>query len=100
MSEPQSPSSATQAVVPYHAPFPFVRLLYAIGFGFVAYFALHVLFFLAFVQFVMFAINGRVNEELKSFCSSLIQYESELLSYIVFASDEAPFPFGPFPKAK
>jgi hypothetical protein len=100
MSDSQNSSGPSQAVVPYHAPFPFVRVLYAIGFGFVAYFVLHVLFFLAVVQVVMFAINGRANEELKSFCSSLIQYEAELLGYISFARDVQPFPFGPFPKSQ
>jgi hypothetical protein len=100
MSDSQNSSGPSQAVVPYHAPFPFVRLLYAIGYGFVAHFVLLVLFFLAFVQFVMLAINGRANEELKSFCASLIQYEFELLGYICFAHDAQPFPVGPFPRAR
>ena len=89
----QPPPQATP-----HPPFPFVRLFYAIGFGVIAYFVLHVLFALAFVQFFLLAINGRVNEEMKSFSLNLVQYLWELGAFIVFARDEPPFPFGPFPK--
>ena len=106
MSDPTNPSAAIPppgqvpppAALPHHPPFPIARVLYAIGFGFVAWFVLHILFFLAVVQVVMIAINGHTNDELKRFCGSLIQYESELFAYITFASDEQPFPLGPFPK--
>jgi hypothetical protein len=93
------PSGATQALpVPIHPPFPIVRLLFAIGFGFVASFVLWVLFAIAFAQFVVFAINGRVNDELKGFSLSLVQYLWELLAFIAFVRDDRPFPFGPFPR--
>ncbi len=87
-----------QAAVPHHPPFPFVRLLFAIGYGFVAWFVMHVIFVLAAAQFVVIAVNGRANDELKAFCTTLIQYEWELLAYITFVRDEQPFPIGPFPK--
>ena len=80
-----------------HPPFPGVRVLYAIGFAFLAYFALHVLFVLALIQVVVLAINGRTNEELKHFSLNLIQYLWEVLAFITFARDERPFPLGPFP---
>ena len=79
-------------------PFPGVRLLYAIGYGILAYFLLHVLFAVALVQFVLLAINGKLNEELKAFSLNLVQYLLELVAFIVFARDEHPFPIGPFPK--
>ena len=81
-----------------HPPFPAVRLLYAIGFGLLAYFVLVALFVIGFVQFVVLAINGRVNVELKSFSANLVQYLFELAGFIVFVRDETPFPLGPFPK--
>ena len=52
---------------------------------------------LALIQFVVVAINGKVNEELKDFCISLVQYLWELLAFITFVRDEQPFPLGPFP---
>jgi hypothetical protein len=100
MSDAPNPNAAPppQAVVPHHPPFPVVRLLYSIGYGFIAWFVLHIIFVLAVVQFVMLAVNGRVNEEVKSFCNTLLQYEWELLAFITFVRDEQPFPVGPFPK--
>jgi len=80
------------------APFPAVRFLYSILYGVIAYFAVSILFILAFLQFIIVAINGRANEELKSFCFSLVQYLWELFAYITFVRDEQPFPVGNFPK--
>ncbi len=94
-------NSGTQAVPPSQVakpPFPAVRLLYAIGYGILAYFVLHVLFAIALIQFIVFAINGRVNAELKSFSANLVQYLWDLLAFIVFVRDEQPFPIGPFPR--
>ena len=79
-------------------PFPAVRLLYAIGFAVVAWFVFWITLILALVQFVVVAINGKVNEELKSFTVNLIQYLWELLAFITFVRDEQPFPIGPFPR--
>lgn len=80
------------------APFPAVRLLYAIGFGVVAWFVFWITLILALAQFVVVAINGRENEELRTFAINLIQYLWELLAFISFVRDEQPFPIGPFPK--
>ncbi len=89
------PPSQPQAARP---PFPVVRLLYSIGYGILAWFVLHVLFAIALVQFVLFAINGHMNVELKNFSANLVQYLWDLLAFIVFVRDEQPFPIGPFPK--
>ena len=59
---------------------------------------IHVVFLLAVIQFVVIAINGRGNDELKHFCLVLVQYLWELLAFITFVRDEHPFPLGPFPK--
>ena len=75
-----------------------MRLLYSIGYGFLAWFVLHIVFLLAVVQFVMIAINGRANEELKHFSLTLLQYLWELVAFITFVRDEQPFPLGPYPK--
>jgi hypothetical protein len=79
-------------------PLPLARLFYAIGYGILAYFLLHVLFAIALIQFIVFAINGHVNDELKRFSAGLAQYLWDLAAYIVFVRDEQPFPIGPFPR--
>lgn len=84
---------------PAKAPFPLVRLLYSFGFGVLAWLALWLLFVLATVQFIVFAITGRVNQELKTFNLNLLQYIWEACAFIIFVRDEQPFPLGPFPKS-
>jgi hypothetical protein len=92
------PGGAQSLPIAVHPPFPAARLLYAIGFAIVAWIVLWVALVLGAAQFVVFAINGRVNEELKNFSLSLVQYLWELLAFVTFVRDEKPFPIGPFPK--
>ncbi len=80
-------------------PFPVVRLLYAIGFAVVAWFVFWIVLALALMQFVIVALQGRVNEEVKKLSLNLIQYLWELLAFIAFVRNEQPFPVGPFPQA-
>jgi hypothetical protein len=95
---PPPPPPGGQSAPPPHPPFPAARLFYAIGYGIIAWFVIHVVFLLAVIQFVVIAINGRGNDELKHFCLVLVQYLWELLAFITFVRDEQPFPLGPFPK--
>lgn len=79
-------------------PFPVVRLLYAIGFAVVAWFVFWFVLVLALMQFVIVALQGRTNGEVKILSLNLIQYLWELLAFVTFARDEQPFPVGPFPQ--
>jgi Domain of unknown function (DUF4389) len=92
------PPNGATTMPPQRAPFPAIRLLYSIGFAIIAWFVLWITFLLAFVQFVVIAINGKVNDELKNFSFSLVQYLWELLAFITFVRDDQPFPIGPFPR--
>jgi hypothetical protein len=80
-------------------PFPWVRLLYAIGFGFVAWvmFWLIVLL-LAPLHYIVLAITGKANEELREMTLRAVHYLVELLVFVTGSGDEKPFPLGPFPK--
>jgi hypothetical protein len=94
------PANGAQTVPPIQEArpaFPAARLLYAVGFGIVAWFVFWILLLLGIVQFVMLALSGRVNEELRRFSVNLAQYLWELVAYILFVRDEQPFPIGHFP---
>ena len=84
---------------PAKAPFPFVRLLYSLGFAVLGWLAFWLLLVLATIQFIVLLITGRVNEELKTFNLNLLQYLWEVCAFIIFVRDEQPFPIGPFPKS-
>jgi len=92
------PPDGAAAAGPARAPFPAIRLFYALGFFLVAWVVFWVVIVVAAVQFVVLAINGKVNDELKAFSCSLVQYLWELLAFITFVRDSQPFPIGPFPK--
>ena len=91
---PQQGKSAERRV-----PFPWVRLLYAIGFGFIAWvmFWLIVLF-LAPLHYIVLAITGKPNEELKEMTLRAVHYLVELLVFVTGTGEEKPFPLGPFPR--
>lgn len=100
MSDIHPANGGTQAIPPAqeaHPPFPGTRLLYSIAFAVVAWFVFWLTLLLGLVQFIMLAIAGRVNDELRRFCLNLVQYLWELLAYITFVRDEQPFPIGAFP---
>jgi hypothetical protein len=98
MTDTNGGTADARPVAPARTPFPFVRLLYAFAFGILAWLAFCLTLTLALVQFVVLGITGRLNEELKAFSLSLVQYLWELLAFITFVRDEQPFPIGPFPK--
>ena len=87
-----SPSDA-----PKRAPFPFARLFYALGFAVVAWVVFWVALFIGLAQWVVTAVAGDHDDQLKHWSRNLNQYLWELLSFIVFARDDKPFPFGPWP---
>jgi hypothetical protein len=92
----ESPAQSTREIE--RAPFPVVRLLYALGFSVVAWFVFWIILLLALAQFIVLAVTGRVNDELRNFSFSLVQYLWELLAFITFVRDDQPFPIGTFPK--
>jgi hypothetical protein len=80
------------------AAFPIVRLLYSLGYAVLAWLAFWALLVLSVVQFIVLLVTGRVNEELKAFNLSLLQYLWELFAFITFVRDDQPFPIGPYPR--
>lgn len=81
-------------------PFPRARLLSALAFALIAWMVFWVVVVIGVVQFVMVAVHGRVNEELRSFSINLIQYLWELIAFVTFVRDEPPFPIGRFPRCR
>jgi hypothetical protein len=94
-----NPTSAAAIVPPARPAFPYMRLIYALAYAAIAWAVVHVILLLAFVQFVVLAVRGQANEELKAFSLNLVQYLWELLAFVTLVRDEQPFPMGPFPRA-
>jgi Domain of unknown function (DUF4389) len=103
MSDPNSTTAdggqeAPQSA-PKRAPFPVERLLFALGFAVIAWVVLWVALFLGLVQWIVTAVSGSQDDTLKGWSRNLTQYLWEVLSFVLFAREDRPFPFGtPFPR--
>jgi hypothetical protein len=77
-----------------------IRALFMIMFGVIAYVAVLVLFLLSLIQFIVYLVNQAPNNDLRQICRELVGYVSVVLGYLVFVRDEKPFPFAPFPRSE
>lgn len=58
------------------------------------------LFIVAIIQFVLVLLNDVPNARLLAFGRSLGSYLKQIANYLVFASDDVPFPFSDWPSAE
>ena len=64
-----------------------------VGFGF----AEALLWFLAFIQFFWVVFKGEPNQYIQRFSAKLLVWTSTAISFCLWNSDLAPFPFAPWP---
>ncbi len=55
------------------------------------------LFFLAFIQFVLGLLNIDPNERLINLGRSLGRYQNQIATFVSFATEQVPFPFSDWP---
>ncbi|MEJ0062770.1 MAG: DUF4389 domain-containing protein [Alphaproteobacteria bacterium] len=75
-----------------------LRLLYMIIFGVAFYFGSILLFVIAWVQFLAKLFSGKVIDGLLNFGINLAIYLGQIAQYLSYATNDKPFPFGPFPQ--
>ena len=73
------------------------RVLYMVGYGFIAYFVLMAVFIVAVTQAIYTLVSGHRSHEIGVLARNLTIYLTELAAFISWASDEKPFPAGRFP---
>lgn len=56
-----------------------------------------VLFFVSLIQFVLMLLNDAPNARLVSFGRSMARYFQQIVNFLVFATEEIPFPFNDWP---
>lgn len=76
----------------------FIRLLYMIGYGVLAWMLFGLVLFLALLQFIVGVLNKELNEELRGFTRRAIVYLTDLLAYVTFIKEDKPFPLGKLPE--
>ena len=73
------------------------RILYMAAFALAAWVVLLVLCVIVFVQTAIVLITSRINDKLQDAGRLFAAYFFELLNFLVYATEEKPWPFAPFP---
>ena len=78
------------------SPEIWIRLLVMVLMAICANLSLWVLWFVACLQFLFALVTGRPNENISEFCNWLLTYLRQIFEFLVFKTEEKPFPFTPF----
>jgi len=77
-----------------------LRLFFMFVFGLLLVVALYVAFAVALIQFGFVLFTGERGERLGNFASQLSQYIYQCVRFVLFDSEEQPFPFDDWPKTQ
>lgn len=78
--------------------YPFRRLLVSVFLFAMLWLAFWAALFVSVAQFVLSAFDSDASEDLSRFGGRLGVYMGEIVGYMTFAREAAPFPFASFPK--
>ncbi len=74
-----------------------IRLLFMLGYGFLAYLLIWPILALAVIQFGFHLIEGIPNARLANLNWRIISYLIQILDFICYRSEQKPFPFNSLP---
>ena len=69
------------------------RFIFMFLYAFVLNFVISVSIGLAFIQFLFYLFTSKVNESLSDFNNQLFLFVSDTLKFLLFETDDKPFPF-------
>jgi hypothetical protein len=69
------------------------RFVFMFFYAFVLNFVISVTIGLAFIQFLFFLFTSKINDSLAGFNQHLFLFVSDTLKFLLFETDEKPFPF-------
>ena len=74
-----------------------IRVIYMLLFGVVFWVLCWILAATTLVQLVVRLLNGRPNPDLTRFGASLARYARQVIEFLTFVTELAPFPFAAWP---
>ncbi len=75
------------------------RAIYMVLFAVIYRITEFVLFAVVVIQFLFKLLTGRANEQLRTAGQNLGAYIREMVLFLTFATEDMPYPFGPWPSA-
>jgi hypothetical protein len=76
-----------------------IRMLFMVIFALVLWALWLAVIVICVVQTVIVLITGEINDQLQKLGAIAANYLSQIVSFMVFATEEKPFPFSPFPES-
>lgn len=70
-----------------------IRFLFMLLYGFVINFVLTICIGLAVIQFLFYLFTSKPNTSIANFNSHLLEFFHDSLAFLLFHTDEKPFPF-------
>ena len=70
-----------------------IRFLFMLLYGFAINFVLTICLGLAFIQFLFYLLTSKPNDYIANFNVYLLDFFGDSLSFLLFETDEKPFPF-------
>ena len=70
-----------------------IRFLFMLLYGFAINFVLTICLGLAFIQFLFYLFTSKPNDSIANFNEYLLEFFGDSLSFLLFKTDEKPFPF-------
>jgi hypothetical protein len=86
-----------QPVTPPSVPDLGLRVIYMLLFAVVFWALCWILLATTVVQLVVRLLNGRANPDLTRFGASLARYARQVIEFLTFVTELAPFPFAAWP---
>lgn len=77
-----------------------LRLFFMFIFGLLLFVSLYVAMAVALIQFGFVLFTGERGERLTDFANQLSQYINQCVRFVLFDTEEQPFPFDDWPKAQ
>jgi Domain of unknown function (DUF4389) len=74
-----------------------IRVIYMVLFGIVFWVLCWILGATAIVQLIVRLLNGRPNPDLTRFGASLARYARQVIEFLTFVTELAPYPFAAWP---
>ena len=72
-----------------------VRFLFMVVYAFAVNFVISISIGLAFVQFLFYLFTSKPNSSISNFNDHLLEFVSDSLAFLLFSTDDKPFPFKP-----
>ncbi len=77
-----------------------LRLLWMIGFSFIYYLSMTVLWIIVLIQFLFVLLTDKRSSNVAKVSQGFRNYMIQILDYINYHSSEKPFPFSDFPNSE